>query len=127
MKKLLFALILILPVWQASAQPTEQLERVSVVPDADSWQRMVGDPTRFHITVMKDGAPMRNARIAYQVGPERMKPPLQQLRLPCREGRGSFEGASACPGCQGRSQIPDVSVRHCGHWSHMCTFMESLS
>ena len=93
MKQLLFAIILMLPVRQASAQPTEQLVRVSVVPDADNWQRKVGEPTRFLITVMRDGSPMRNARIAYQVGPERMKP-MQTDTIMLTDGRFTTSGHS---------------------------------
>jgi cephalosporin-C deacetylase-like acetyl esterase len=56
------------------AQPAEQPVRVIVTPDVDNWQRALGQPVRFRISVMRNGSPMRDARIVWQAGPERMKP-----------------------------------------------------
>jgi len=59
---------------QGFAQPAEQPVRVVVTPDVDNWQRSVGQPVRFRIVVLRNGSPMRDARIVWQAGPERMKP-----------------------------------------------------
>lgn len=56
------------------AQPVEQPVRVTVTPDTDSWQRSLGQPVRFRISVLRNGSPLRDARIVWQAGPERMKP-----------------------------------------------------
>jgi len=45
-----------------------------VTPDVGNWQQLVGQPVRFRISVLRNGSPMRDARIVWQVGPERMKP-----------------------------------------------------
>ena len=70
----------------AAAQPPEQHVRVTVMPEAESWQRKVGENTRFTVTVTRNGAPLRDARLVWQVGPERMQPQAADS-LSLRDGR----------------------------------------
>jgi cephalosporin-C deacetylase-like acetyl esterase len=58
------------------AQPVEQAVKVVVTPDAETWQRRAGEPVTFRIEAMRNGAPMRDATLVWQVGPERMSPML---------------------------------------------------
>ena len=60
-------------VW---AQPSVQLVRVVVTADHANWQYAVGEKVNFSIQVMKNGSLVPNAKITYQVGPERMTPSL---------------------------------------------------
>ena len=56
-------------VW---AQPSVQLVRVIVTADHANWQYAVGEKVNFSIQVIKNGSLVPNAKISYQVGPERM-------------------------------------------------------
>ena len=60
-------------VW---AQPSVQLVRVVVTADHANWQYAVGEKVNFSIQVIKNGSLVPNAKISYQVGPERMTPSL---------------------------------------------------
>jgi cephalosporin-C deacetylase len=60
-------------VW---AQPSVQLVRVVVTADHANWQYAVGEKVNFSIQVIKNGSLVPNAKITYQVGPERMTPSL---------------------------------------------------
>ena len=77
--------ILLLLVLSGFAQPAEQAVRVVVTPDVETWQRRVGEPVRFRIEAMRNGAPMRDATLVWQVGPERM-PPMRIDSLPLKDG-----------------------------------------
>lgn len=74
MRKIFIHLSFILLAGCLYAQPVEQVVRISVFSDAETWQRKTGEPVRFRIQVTRNGSVMRNAMLAYQVGPERMKP-----------------------------------------------------
>ena len=56
------------------AQPVEQAVKIVVTPDAETWQRRSGEPVTFRIEATGNGAPMRDAMLVWQVGPERMNP-----------------------------------------------------
>jgi cephalosporin-C deacetylase-like acetyl esterase len=56
----------------AVAQPVEQFVKVVVAPDHSDWIYKTGEPVKFSITVLKDGNPLQNAVVKYEVGPERM-------------------------------------------------------
>lgn len=56
------------------AQPTLQPVQVMVVPDQGGWQRELGIPVRFRISVTRQGMPVKNVMIRWQAGPERMTP-----------------------------------------------------
>jgi cephalosporin-C deacetylase-like acetyl esterase len=58
------------------AQPSVQLVRVIVTADHANWQYAVGEKVNFSIQVIKNGSLVPNAKITYQVGPERMTPTL---------------------------------------------------
>jgi len=73
--KFLLALVLMSSgmLW---AQPSVQLVRVIVTADHANWQYAVGEKVNFSIQVIKNGSLVPNAKITYQVGPERMTPTL---------------------------------------------------
>jgi cephalosporin-C deacetylase-like acetyl esterase len=73
--KFLLALVLMSSgmLW---AQPSVQLVRVIVTADHANWQYAVGEKVNFSIQVIKNGSLVPNAKISYQVGPERMTPTL---------------------------------------------------
>ncbi|MEJ0104146.1 MAG: acetylxylan esterase [Bacteroidota bacterium] len=58
----------------AFAQPVTQFVKVIVAPDHTDWTYKTGEPVTFKITVLKDGNPLKNIAVKYQVGPEKMEP-----------------------------------------------------
>lgn len=59
------------------AQPTERFVKVIVAPDRVDWTYKPGDKVKFTITVLQNGNPVKDARIHYQIGPEKMNPVKQ--------------------------------------------------
>ena len=53
------------------AQPVEQFVKIIVAPDHPDWTYKTGEPVKFSVTVLKDGNPVKNAVIKYEVGPEK--------------------------------------------------------
>ncbi|MEX2234113.1 MAG: acetylxylan esterase [Cyclobacteriaceae bacterium] len=56
------------------AQPTEQLVKVIVAPDRDNWTYKAGEKVKFTISVLQNGNPVKDAKVRYEVGPEKMEP-----------------------------------------------------
>ena len=56
------------------AQSVAQFVKVIVAPDHTDWTYKTGEPVNFKITVLKDGNPLKNISVKYQVGPEKMEP-----------------------------------------------------
>ena len=75
MKKFTLALLFVLfNVGIALAQPGNTFVKVIVAPDHPDWLYKTGEPVAFKITVLKDGNPLKNVKIKYAVGPEKMEP-----------------------------------------------------
>ena len=70
----LLALFLLATTINAFAQPAEQLIKVVVAPDHSDWLYKVGEKVTFSVTVLQFGNPVRNARIIYEYGPEKLEP-----------------------------------------------------
>ncbi|MBL7698610.1 MAG: acetylxylan esterase [Chitinophagaceae bacterium] len=58
----------------ANAQPVEQFVKVVIAPDHSDWTYKTGEQVKFHIEVLKNGNPVKNAIVKYEVGPEKMDP-----------------------------------------------------
>jgi cephalosporin-C deacetylase-like acetyl esterase len=56
------------------AQPAERFVKVIVGPDHDNWTYKVGEKVKFTISVLQNGNPVKDARIWYEIGPEKMEP-----------------------------------------------------
>ena len=56
------------------AQPVSTRIKVVVAPDHSDWLYKLNEPAIFKVTVLKDGNPMKNIQIKYQVGAEKMEP-----------------------------------------------------
>ena len=59
------------------AQPTERFVKVIVAPDHDNWTYKPGEKVKFSISVLRNGNPVKDAKIRYQIGPEKMEPSLE--------------------------------------------------
>jgi len=56
------------------AQPMEQSIKVVVAPDHDNWTYKTGEKVKFSISVLQNGNLLKNVKIRYEVGAERMEP-----------------------------------------------------
>jgi cephalosporin-C deacetylase len=76
MKKRLFIILIVyLSIWcSALAQPVNTFIKVIVAPDHSDWTYKINEPVIFKVTILKDGNPLKNISIKYQVGPEKMEP-----------------------------------------------------
>ncbi len=55
-----------------AAQPTEKIVKVVVAPDHANWEYKTGEPVKFTVTVLQYGNPLKNAKLRYEVMPEKM-------------------------------------------------------
>ncbi|MGC1240325.1 MAG: acetylxylan esterase [Chryseosolibacter sp.] len=67
----MYAVILSVTV---QAQPTERYVKVIVAPDHDNWTYKPGEKVKFTISVLQNGNPVKDAKIRYEIGPEKMEP-----------------------------------------------------
>lgn len=56
------------------AQPTERFVKVIVAPDHDDWTYKPGEKVKFSISVLRNGNPVQDAKVRYEIGPEKMEP-----------------------------------------------------
>lgn len=56
------------------AQPTEQFIKVVVAPDHPDWIYTRGEKVKFSVTILQNGNAIKNARVMYETGPEKMDP-----------------------------------------------------
>jgi cephalosporin-C deacetylase len=56
------------------AQPSEKIIKVLVSPDKEDWTYKIGEPVRFTVNVLKNSGNLKNVKIKYSIGPEKMKP-----------------------------------------------------
>ena len=65
------------------AQPVTTFIKVIVAPDHSDWLYKNNEPVKFSVSVLKDGNPLKNVFVKYQVGPEKMEPSKKDsLSLP---------------------------------------------
>ena len=73
------------------AQPVELPVKLIVSPDHASWEYKAGEPVVFTITAMLFNVPIKNARLSWQVGPERMNP-MQAATDVAADGKLTLKG-----------------------------------
>jgi cephalosporin-C deacetylase-like acetyl esterase len=73
-KSILLVIVSLSIFFHLFAQPAEQPVKLLIAPNHQTWQCKVGDLSNFKIIVMINGVAIKNAKIFYQIGPERMKP-----------------------------------------------------
>ncbi|MFY9160418.1 acetylxylan esterase [Aquirufa ecclesiirivi] len=73
MKKLPILLGLLLSVFLAFAQPTEKQIKVQVSADHPDWLYKPGEKVTFSVLVSKNGSPIPQAKVRYEIGPEKQE------------------------------------------------------
>lgn len=83
MKRVSLLFIYLLSVFTVWAQPAEKLYKVVVAPDHFDWTYKTGENVKFTISVLQNGNLVKNARIRYEIGPEKMEPTKKEtITLP---------------------------------------------
>jgi cephalosporin-C deacetylase len=73
-QKITSLLFVIISFSLVMGQPTATLIKVVVAPDHTDWLYKPSEQVKFNVTVLKDGNPLKNIIIKYQVGAEKMEP-----------------------------------------------------
>jgi len=63
---------LCLPI--AFSQPTEKFVKVLVAADHADWTYKLGEKVKFTIAVFKNGNLVKDAKVRYEIGPEKQEP-----------------------------------------------------
>ena len=61
------------------AQPVERLIKVIVGTDHDNWTYRTGENVNFSVSVFRNGNLVKDAKIRYEIGPEKMPVTKQEI------------------------------------------------
>lgn len=92
-KFLLITVLLFNTIIAGFAQPTEKLIKVVVAPDHSDWTYKTGEKVKFTVSVLQNGNPVKNAKIRYEIGPEKMEPTKKET-LTLITGSQTFEAGT---------------------------------
>lgn len=95
----IFFLSMLLTVFSVQLLAFEQVGPVSVRvrPDRADWTYAVGEPVKFHVSVVRNEHPLNGVQVHYSVGPEKMPAESRTLTVPA-EGLWIEGGTMAQPG-----------------------------
>lgn len=95
-KKILlpYFLLVALCATNGSAQPVEQFIKVIVAPDHSDWTYKPGESVKFTITVIQNGNPLKDARIRYQIGLEKLEPTTKKENVIVPKGSLTVDGGT---------------------------------
>ena len=71
---------------ELQAQPAGQLVKVIVGTDHDDWTYKVGEKVNFNVMVVRDGNPVRDVSVGYEIGPEKMTPTITKENVVLKKG-----------------------------------------
>lgn len=77
----------------AFGQPVEQLVKVIVAPDHPDWTYKSGETAKFQISVLQNGNPVKDVKVKYQVGLEKLEPTLKKEGVVLPKGTLNVEGS----------------------------------
>ena len=88
-----FVLVILASIEPGFAQPAGQIVKIVIAPDHNNWTYHTGEKVKFSGTVLQYGHPIKNARVYYEVGPEKMEPVKKDsMNLP--DGKFVIEGGT---------------------------------
>ncbi|HSF44951.1 MAG TPA: acetylxylan esterase [Chitinophagaceae bacterium] len=73
-KRSILAFISMVLISVSFAQPAHQQVEIVITPNHKNWEYKIGEPVTFSIQVFNYNVPMKDVKIVYQIGPEKMKP-----------------------------------------------------
>jgi cephalosporin-C deacetylase len=91
---LLYIVTVALCIADVTAQPTEQRIKVVVAPDHTDWTYQTGESVKFTITVTQNGNLLKDAKIHYYIGPEKLDPTLKKENVTLPKGTLSIDGGT---------------------------------
>src|SRR5688572_11890955 len=97
MKKRFCYLLILLTVLfsvRALSQPVEQYIKVVVAPDHADWTYKTGETAKFEISVLQNGNPIKDVKVKYQVGLEKLEPTMKKEGVVLSKGKLSVEGGT---------------------------------
>jgi cephalosporin-C deacetylase-like acetyl esterase len=95
---LLIAIAVLLSV-TALSQPIEQYIKVVVAPDHSDWTYKAGEAVKFQISVLQNGNPLKDVKVKYQVGLEKLEPTTKKEGVVLPKGTLSVDaGTLKSPG-----------------------------
>jgi cephalosporin-C deacetylase len=100
----LFLCLFIIASATLRAQPVEQSTKVIVAPDHDNWTYKPGEKAKFSILILQNGNPLKNAKIRYEFGPEKMEPVKKDSTV-LANGTFSIDGGTMKSGGFIRCQV----------------------
>ncbi len=75
------------------AQPTEKYIKIMIAPDHSNWSYNVGEKVKFTVSVLRSGIPVKDAKIRYEIAPEKMEP-IKSETLTLANGQKTIEGGT---------------------------------
>ncbi|MDB5243297.1 MAG: acetylxylan esterase, partial [Spirosoma sp.] len=93
MKKHFTGLLLLCLNVAAIAQPVERLVKIVISPDHSNWLYKVGEPVKFAVSVYRNNVLLKNAKLRYEVGPEKLEPTKKES-LTSKEGTLAVDGGT---------------------------------
>jgi len=88
-----FVLVIVSSIESGFTQPAGQIVKIVISPDHNNWTYHTREKVMFSGTVLQYGHPIKNARVYYEVGPEKMEPVKKDsMNLP--DGKFVIEGGT---------------------------------
>src|SRR5687768_17651235 len=75
------------------AQPPGQMVKIVIAPEHTNWTYRQGEKVKFMGAVLQNSHPVTNAKIYYEVGPEKMEP-VKKDSLTLLDGKFSIDGGT---------------------------------
>ena len=93
MKRISCFLLVLFSVNISLAQAPGQMVKIVIAPDHVNWTYNKGEKVKFTGAVFQNGNPIRNAKIFYEIGPEKMDP-VKKDSLTLSDGKFSIDGGT---------------------------------
>ena len=78
----------------ALGQPVEQYIKVVVAPDHSDWTYKTGESAKFQISVLQNGNPLKDVKVKYQVGLEKLEPTAKKEGVILQKGTLTVDGGT---------------------------------
>lgn len=77
---LLSQIFLWITILSLHAQPARRPVEVIVTTDRDDWTYKPGDKVQFIVSVLRNGNPVKNAQVRYEIGLEKLDPTIKETK-----------------------------------------------
>src|SRR5688572_32080251 len=91
--KTFFSILIIFFVDESFAQPAGQIIKIVIAPDHSNWIYRPGEKVKFAVSVLQYGHAVKNVKLYYEVGPEKMEP-VKKDSLNLADGKLVIDGGT---------------------------------